>query len=63
MDAVPTAEEVDFVLEILDRIAAPALDKIELLLESAGHWDSVTRNDFCRFVHLSLYVAGGTKYH
>lgn len=50
--AVPSAEEVEFVLEILDKIASPALDKIERLLESAGRWDSVARNDFCRYVHI-----------
>ncbi|KAI0343973.1 ARM repeat-containing protein [Trametopsis cervina] len=48
---VPSSEEIDFVLEILDKIAAPALDKIEELLDSAGRWDSVSRNDFCRFLH------------
>lgn len=45
---VPSAEEIEFVIEILDRIGAPALDRVELLLESAGHWNSVDRNDFCR---------------
>ena len=52
---MPTEEEIEFVLEILDRIAAPALDKIELLLESAGRWDSVARNDFCRQVNFFTY--------
>lgn len=45
---VPSVEEVDFVIEILDRIGAPSLDEIERLLESAGHWNSIDRNDFCR---------------
>ena len=48
VQAVPNHEEIEFVLEILDKIAAPALDKVEALLETAGKWDSVARNDFCR---------------
>ncbi len=47
---VPCPEEIDFVLEILDKIASPALDKVESLLTSAGKWDNVDRNDFCRYV-------------
>jgi proteasome activator subunit 4 len=43
---VPTPEEIAFVLEILDQVAGPALDKVEALLEE--QWDNVTRNDFCR---------------
>ncbi|KAI0702440.1 ARM repeat-containing protein [Cytidiella melzeri] len=48
---VPSAEEIDFVLEIMDKIAGPALDRIGQLLDSAGRWDNVARNDFCRFLH------------
>ena len=47
---MPTKEEIDFVLDVLDKVAAPALDKVEALLETAGKWDSVARNDFCRQV-------------
>lgn len=47
---MPTRDEIEFVLEILDKIAAPALDKVETLLETVGKWDSVARNDFCRYV-------------
>jgi hypothetical protein len=47
---VPSAEEIEFVLEIMEKIASPALDRIEQLLDSAGRWDSVGRNDFCRYV-------------
>lgn len=46
---VPTSGDVDFILEILDNIGSPLLDKIEKLMESAGKWDNVARNDFCRF--------------
>jgi proteasome activator subunit 4 len=45
---VPSEDEISFVLEILDDIAAPILDKVEALLESTATWDNVARNDFCR---------------
>ena len=51
---VPSKEEIEFVLEIMDKIASPALDRIEQLLDSAGRWDSVARNDFCRYVLICL---------
>ncbi|KAG1755009.1 uncharacterized protein EDB91DRAFT_1096702 [Suillus paluster] len=47
---VPSSEEVQFILDILDRVAAPALDKIEALARSTEHWDEVVRNDFCRYL-------------
>ncbi|KAH9853059.1 ARM repeat-containing protein [Lenzites betulinus] len=56
---VPTRDEIEFVLEILDKIAAPALDKVEALLETVGKWDSVARNDFCRYLHAARSVWGG----
>ncbi|KAL7285729.1 hypothetical protein ACG7TL_000834 [Trametes sanguinea] len=56
---VPNREEIEFVLEILDKIAAPALDKVEALLETVGKWDSVSRNDFCRYLHAARSVWGG----
>ncbi len=45
---VPNAEEIDFVLEILGRVANPILDKLDTLLQSASRWNDVDRNDFCR---------------
>ncbi|KAI0823074.1 ARM repeat-containing protein [Trametes gibbosa] len=56
---VPTHDEIEFVLEILDKIAAPALDKVEALLETVWKWDSVARNDFCRYLHAARSVWGG----
>ncbi|KIJ68675.1 hypothetical protein HYDPIDRAFT_106916 [Hydnomerulius pinastri MD-312] len=56
---VPNAEEIKFVLEILDRVASPALDKIEELANSSGSWDSVARNDFCRYLVFSKAVWNG----
>ncbi len=55
---VPSKEEIDFVLEILDKIASPSLDRIDTLLDTAGKWDSVKRNDFCRSVNdlISLLI-------
>lgn len=52
---MPNHDEIEFVLEILDKVAAPALDKVEALLETAGKWDNVARNDFCRYV-LSCFM-------
>lgn len=46
---VPSDPEIDFVIEILDKVVDPALDKVELLL-SSNEWDGVARNDFCRCV-------------
>jgi proteasome activator subunit 4 len=45
---VPSADEIAFVLEILDQIATPALDKVESLIETTANWDNIDRNDFCR---------------
>ncbi|KIK95621.1 hypothetical protein PAXRUDRAFT_826811 [Paxillus rubicundulus Ve08.2h10] len=56
---VPTAEEIDFVLEILDRVASPALDRIEDLVKSPESWDNVSRNDFCRYLAFSKAVWNG----
>lgn len=53
---VPSAEEIDFVIEVLERIGAPALDKVEKLLESAGHWNNVARNDFCRYALIHMWA-------
>ncbi|KAH9947705.1 ARM repeat-containing protein [Amylocystis lapponica] len=56
---VQSREEIDFILELLDQIASPALDKIETLLETAGKWDGVARNDFCRYLHVVRSVWSG----
>lgn len=45
---VPSGAEVAFVLDIIDKITVPALDKVEILLQTTSTWDSVARNDFCR---------------
>ena len=45
---VPSNDEISFVLDILNHIVSPALDKLEALLPSASSWDGVARNDFCR---------------
>ncbi|KAI0961210.1 hypothetical protein AcV7_000369 [Taiwanofungus camphoratus] len=56
---VPSPDEIDFILEILEKIASSALDKIETLLETAGRWDSVARNDFCRYLHAVKSIWSG----
>lgn len=53
-DASP--EDVDFILEVLDRIQKPALDLVDNLLERTASWDSVARNDFCRYLHAARSV-------
>ena len=50
--AVPSDEEISFILEILNSIVSPALDKLEVLLPTASSWDGVARNDFCRYVEV-----------
>ncbi|KAG6828604.1 hypothetical protein H0H92_007299 [Tricholoma furcatifolium] len=45
---VPNDDEIAFVLEILDKVFKPTMDKVEILLESTSTWDSADRNDFCR---------------
>jgi proteasome activator subunit 4 len=47
---VPSSSEIDFILDILDNVISPLLDNIEALMDTAGKWDNVARNDFCRYV-------------
>ncbi|TFY56124.1 hypothetical protein EVJ58_g7830 [Rhodofomes roseus] len=47
---VPSSDEIGFALEILDKVASPALDKVEALAKIADSWDEVGRNDFCRYL-------------
>ncbi|KAG5350853.1 hypothetical protein C0989_009023 [Termitomyces sp. Mn162] len=53
---VPNDDEVAFVLEILDHVFLPAIDKVENLLKTTSRWDNVDRNDFCRQVAMFSYV-------
>jgi proteasome activator subunit 4 len=46
---VPSDDEIAFVLDILDHVITPALDKVEALIETTAKWDNVDRNDFCRW--------------
>ncbi|KAF8274047.1 hypothetical protein EI94DRAFT_1714621 [Lactarius quietus] len=50
---VPSNDEISFILEILNHIVSPALDKLETLLPSASSWGGVARNDFCRYLHIA----------
>ncbi|KAF7306621.1 hypothetical protein MIND_00453500 [Mycena indigotica] len=56
---VPSAAEISFVLEIIDRIGTPALNKVEELIATMGTWDSAARNDFCRYLHACRSIWGG----
>ncbi|KAF9073820.1 hypothetical protein BDP27DRAFT_1318212 [Rhodocollybia butyracea] len=50
---VPSDLEIQFVFQLLDEVATPTLVKIEELLERIPTWNSVDRNDFCRFMQAS----------
>ncbi|TDL28791.1 hypothetical protein BD410DRAFT_863415 [Rickenella mellea] len=47
---VPSDDEIAFAIEILERVISPTIDRIDVLLESTTKWDSVNRNDFCRYM-------------
>lgn len=49
----PSDLEIQFVFQLLDEVATPTLVKIEELLERIPTWNSVDRNDFCRFMQAS----------
>ncbi|TFK23084.1 ARM repeat-containing protein [Coprinopsis marcescibilis] len=53
---VPSAEELDFIVEILETVEKPALDLVESLLSTTSTWDNVSRNDFCRYLHAARAV-------
>lgn len=48
MYLVPSGAEIACVLEIIDKITTPALNKVEELLQTTPTWDNAARNDFCR---------------
>ncbi|KAF9459432.1 hypothetical protein BDZ94DRAFT_1312356 [Collybia nuda] len=56
---VPSSEEITFTLDILDKLCTPALDRVEALLENTATWDNVSRNDFCRSLHVCRAIWGG----
>jgi proteasome activator subunit 4 len=45
---VPNDEEISFAIELMDDIAAVAMERIEKLLEDNVSRDAIWRNDFCR---------------
>ncbi|KAF9015006.1 hypothetical protein BDQ17DRAFT_1418131 [Cyathus striatus] len=48
---VPSPGEIAFVLELLERVMIPALEKVQSLLDNIAKWDSIARNDFCRYLN------------
>ncbi|EIW86450.1 hypothetical protein CONPUDRAFT_78796 [Coniophora puteana RWD-64-598 SS2] len=48
---VPSSEEISLALEIITRVVEPTLEKVDALLGTRGTWDSIGRNDFCRYLH------------
>jgi hypothetical protein len=55
---VPSDPEIEFVMQILENLLGPTLDKVEKLLESTSSWDNVARNDFCRSVIIISFEVG-----
>ncbi|KAA1468528.1 hypothetical protein DENSPDRAFT_833844 [Dentipellis sp. KUC8613] len=49
---IPSDEEIAFVLDILDTVVSPALDKVDALLQTANTWDNIAQNDFCRYLQI-----------
>ncbi|KAF9648519.1 ARM repeat-containing protein [Thelephora ganbajun] len=56
---VPSREEIDFILEVLNVVGNPVLDKIDQLLDNGNTWDSIARNDFCRYMRAIRSIWGG----
>lgn len=56
---VPSDDEIAFVLQILDEVFSPAMERVEALLEVANAWDSVNRNDFCRYLNVCRAIWAG----
>lgn len=48
---VPSSEDIDLAIEILERVQKPALEVVETLLKHTSKWDNSARNDFCRYLH------------
>jgi len=48
---VPSTEEIDFALQLFRELVEPAMNRLDLLLETSSR-DAIWRNDFCR--HLSF---------
>ncbi|KAF9270517.1 hypothetical protein L218DRAFT_889040 [Marasmius fiardii PR-910] len=56
---VPSHEEIQFILDFLDRVASPSLAKIEQLLHDTSSWDNASRNDFCRYLQACRAIWAG----
>jgi proteasome activator subunit 4 len=48
---VPTNNEINFVLDIIDQIGQPALQMVETLIANNAKWNNVSQNDFCRYYY------------
>ncbi|KAF9535499.1 hypothetical protein CPB83DRAFT_841859 [Crepidotus variabilis] len=56
---VPNDEEIAFALEIIEKVGVPALKIVGSLVKTSSNWDSVARNDFCRYLHACRAVILG----
>ncbi|KAJ1028660.1 hypothetical protein NDA16_001826 [Ustilago loliicola] len=47
---IPSDEEIDMAIELIDRVVVPALDKVEALQADGLSRDKAWSNDFCRYL-------------
>jgi proteasome activator subunit 4 len=61
---VPSAEEIDFIIEVIEKVGDHKLNDVEKLLATTSTWDNVARNDFCRYLHAvrSVWIGLATLY-
>ncbi|KAN0063131.1 Proteasome activator BLM10 [Thecaphora frezii] len=55
----PSADAIDFALEVIDKVVQPALDALEDLLREGRVRDKVWSNDFCRNLMLVRFALAG----
>ncbi|WFD32792.1 Proteasome activator BLM10 [Malassezia sp. CBS 17886] len=56
---VPCSEELDMLVQIVDRVATPALAALDDLLRGDVRHDGVWQNDFCRHLQLVRFAYAG----
>ncbi|CAK5268900.1 unnamed protein product [Mycena citricolor] len=56
---VPSDAEIEFVLEILDTVQKPLVEKLEELVPKTSEWDGEARNDFCRYLFACRSIWAG----
>ena len=57
---VPSKDEVDMAVEILEKVISPVLDRLDALFASSSlTHDEVWHNDVCRYLHVVRYALAG----